>query len=61
MGYGAAIASLFAKAREIGVESLVTFDADGQHRIDDIKVVLEPIIMPTIHSLNLQVVHLMVT
>lgn len=44
MGYGAAIASLFAKAREIGVEVLVTFDADGQHRIEDIKTVLEPII-----------------
>jgi len=44
IGYGAAIASLFAKARDIGVESLVTFDADGQHRIEDIKTVLEPII-----------------
>ena len=43
MGYGAAIASLFAKAREIGIEMLVTFDADGQHRIEDIKKVLEPI------------------
>lgn len=43
MGYGAAIASLFAKAREIGVDALVTFDADGQHRIEDIKTVLEPI------------------
>lgn len=44
MGYGAAIASLFAKAREIGVDALVTFDADGQHRIEDIRTVLEPII-----------------
>lgn len=43
MGYGAAIASLFAKSREIGVDALVTFDADGQHRIEDIKTVLEPI------------------
>lgn len=43
MGYGAAIASLFAKAREIGVDALVTFDADGQHRIEDIKTVLDPI------------------
>ena len=44
MGYGAAITSLFSKAREIGVDALVTFDADGQHRIEDIKLVLEPII-----------------
>lgn len=43
MGYGAAIASLFAKSREIGVDALVTFDADGQHRIEDVKTVLEPI------------------
>lgn len=44
MGYGSAIASIFSKAKEIGVEALVTFDADGQHRIEDIKTVLEPII-----------------
>jgi len=43
MGYGAAITSLFAKSREIGVDALITFDADGQHRIEDIKTVLEPI------------------
>jgi glycosyltransferase involved in cell wall biosynthesis len=43
MGYGAAIASLFAKAREMNFDALVTFDADGQHRIEDIKTVLEPI------------------
>jgi glycosyltransferase involved in cell wall biosynthesis len=44
LGYGAAIASLFSKAREIGVDVLVTFDADGQHRIEDIEEVLEPIL-----------------
>lgn len=44
MGYGSAIASLFSKAREIGADVLVTFDADGQHRIEDIKTVLEPVI-----------------
>lgn len=44
MGYGAAISSLFSKAREIGVDALVTFDADGQHRFEDIKAVLEPVI-----------------
>jgi glycosyltransferase involved in cell wall biosynthesis len=35
LGYGAAIKSLFSKAREL--------DADGQHRIEDINKVLEPI------------------
>jgi len=43
LGYGAAIASLFSKAREIGVEVLITFDADGQHKIEDIEKILEPI------------------
>ena len=44
LGYGAAIGSLFNKAHEIGADVLVTFDADGQHRIDDINSVLEPIL-----------------
>jgi len=44
MGYGAAIGSLFNKAREIDADILVTFDADGQHRIEDISSVLEPIL-----------------
>ena len=44
IGYGGAIASLFTKAREIGVDVLITFDADGQHRIQDINLVLEPIL-----------------
>jgi glycosyltransferase involved in cell wall biosynthesis len=44
LGYGAAIASLFAKAREIDADVLVTFDADGQHKIDDIKTVIDPIL-----------------
>ena len=30
-GYGAAIASLFNRAREFGADILVTLDADGQH------------------------------
>ena len=42
-GYGAAINSLFLKAKELGTEVLVTFDADGQHRIEDIPAVIEPI------------------
>lgn len=44
IGYGGAIRSLFDKAREIDADVLVTFDADGQHRIDDINLVLEPIL-----------------
>ncbi len=43
MGYGAAIHSIFKKCVEIGSDVLVTFDADGQHRIEDIPAVLEPI------------------
>lgn len=43
LGYGAGIKSIFEKSKEIGSEILVTFDADGQHRIEDIKKVIEPI------------------
>jgi glycosyltransferase involved in cell wall biosynthesis len=42
-GYGAAIVSIFSKAREANADILVTFDADGQHRIEDIKNVIDPI------------------
>ena len=43
LGYGSAIKSIFLKAREINADILVTFDADGQHRIEDIDTILEPI------------------
>jgi glycosyltransferase involved in cell wall biosynthesis len=43
LGYGSAIKSIFLKAHEINADILVTFDADGQHRIEDINVILEPI------------------
>ena len=43
LGYGSAIKSIFKKSKEIGSDILVTFDADGQHRIEDIKKVIEPI------------------
>jgi glycosyltransferase involved in cell wall biosynthesis len=43
LGYGAAIRSIFLKAKELECNSLVTFDADGQHRIEDISKVLEPL------------------
>ncbi len=44
LGYGAAIRSLFLKAKDLDGDVLVTFDADGQHRIDDIKNVIKPIL-----------------
>jgi len=44
LGYGGAIRSIFFKAKEMDGDVLVTFDADGQHRIEDINTVTEPII-----------------
>ena len=44
LGYGGAIRSIFFKAKEMKGDVLVTFDADGQHRVEDIKTVIEPII-----------------
>ena len=44
LGYGAAIRSIFLKAKEMNGDVLVTFDADGQHRIEDIEHVIKPII-----------------
>ena len=43
MGYGVAINSIFQKAKELNIDLLVTFDADGQHRVEDIEKVVEPI------------------
>ena len=43
-GYGAAINSIFKKCNEEGVDVLVTFDADGQHRIGDLEKILKPIV-----------------
>ena len=43
LGYVAAIRSIFLKAKELECEVLVTFDADGQHRIEDISKVIGPI------------------
>ncbi len=48
MGYGEAIKSIFAKAREIDSDVLVTMDADGQHRIEDLKKILEPVLSGTV-------------
>ena len=44
LGYGSAIQSIFLKAREINAEVLVTIDADGQHKIEDVKKVIKPIV-----------------
>ena len=44
LGYGAAIRSLFLKARELDVDAFVTFDADGQHDVHDIDKVVRPIL-----------------
>ena len=43
LGYGAAIGSIFKKARDEKFDILVTFDSDGQHRISDIEKMIEPI------------------
>jgi len=43
LGYGAAIKTIFLKAKEINTDILTTFDADGQHRVEDISKVIEPI------------------
>ena len=44
LGYGGAIRSIFLKSLELQIDVLVTFDADGQHNVNDIELVLKPII-----------------
>ena len=44
LGYGSAIRSIFLKSREINSEVLVTIDADGQHKIEDIEKVVKPVV-----------------
>ncbi len=43
LGYGAGIRSIFLKSKELDADILVTFDADGQHRIEDIQNVTLPL------------------
>ena len=43
-GYGMAVRSIFLKAREINADILVTIDADGQHKIEDINKIIKPIV-----------------
>lgn len=44
LGYGAAIMSLFRRARELNADVLVTLDADGQHDPAEIPNVVKPIV-----------------
>ena len=43
-GKGAALNSGFGKARELGAQAMVILDADGQHRPEDIPLVMAPIL-----------------
>ena len=43
-GYGMAIRSIFLKAREINADVLVTIDADGQHKTEDVNKIIKPIV-----------------
>lgn len=44
MGYGAAVRSLFMRARELGADVMVTLDADGQHDPEEIPRLVSPIL-----------------
>lgn len=44
LGYGAAIRTIFLKAREIDADILVTMDGDGQHRIEDVNFITKSIL-----------------
>jgi glycosyltransferase involved in cell wall biosynthesis len=44
LGYGAAVRRLFARARELGADVLVTLDGDGQHDPQGIPALLEPVL-----------------
>jgi glycosyltransferase involved in cell wall biosynthesis len=44
LGYGAAIQSLFRRARELSADVLVTLDADGQHDPSEVPDVVKPIV-----------------
>lgn len=44
LGYGAAMQSLFKKARDLGADVMVTLDADGQHDAREIPKLIQPIL-----------------
>ena len=43
LGYGSAIKTIFNEAKKVEGDVLVTFDADGQHKISEIDSMLKPI------------------
>jgi glycosyltransferase involved in cell wall biosynthesis len=43
LGYGAALQSLFKRARELSADVLVTLDSDGQHDASEIPILIKPI------------------
>jgi glycosyltransferase involved in cell wall biosynthesis len=43
LGYGAALQSLFKRARELSADVLVTLDSDGQHDPSEIPLLIKPI------------------
>ena len=47
LGYGAAIKSLFRRARELDADILVTLDGDGQHNPAEIPRIVQPIVQGT--------------
>jgi len=47
LGYGSAIKTIFNEAKKIDCDILVTFDADGQHQINEIEDILKPIMENT--------------
>jgi glycosyltransferase involved in cell wall biosynthesis len=44
-GYGAAVQSLFQRAKALRADVLVTLDGDGQHNPDEIPRLVEPIVL----------------
>jgi len=44
IGYGAAIQSLFSRARELGADVMVTLDGDGQHDPSEIPAIIKPVL-----------------
>ena len=44
LGYGAALTSLFRRAREVDADVMVVLDADGQHDPDEIPRLIKPVL-----------------
>lgn len=44
LGYGAAIRSLFRRAREVGADVTITLDGDGQHEPEEIPFLAKPVL-----------------